>query len=149
MFRRKYLLICIFMIDPHPYSSTLDRGGGSRHGCILLSHEGFVDHRRAMKEAPENEYCYYFCWFGIHTDSHFSRKEIQALPSTHGALKAISPSVKWLKPSPAEQLPAFSQRPPTDTPAPSSPPLSRHQSQPLSGPPLHPEPTGARLCSGM
>lgn len=52
-------------------------------------------------------------------DSAFTRTAIyqegnpsEALPSTHRILKAISPSVKWLKPSPAEQLPAFSERPP-------------------------------------
>lgn len=36
----------------------------------------------------------------------------EALPNTRGALQGNFPSVKWLKPSPAEQLPAFSQHPP-------------------------------------
>ncbi len=35
----------------YSYSSMLDiRGGPGVAGCTLLSHEGFVDHKRAMKE---------------------------------------------------------------------------------------------------
>lgn len=54
-----------------------------------------------------------FTWLAIF------REEIQVKHSW--SPEGNFPSVKWLKPSPAEQLPAFSQHPPTDTPAPSSP----------------------------
>lgn len=59
-----------------------------------------------------------------HGPPFFSRKETQVKHSQvlTEPRRQFPPSVKWLKPSPAEQLPAFSQHPPpTDTPAPSSP----------------------------
>lgn len=105
------------MVVPHP--SWTEGGGPGMAGCILLSHEGFVDHAREMKEATFVDLAF------TRTAIFFSRKETQVKHSqvlTEPPRQFPPPSVKWLKPSPAEQLPAFSQHPPpTDTPAPSSP----------------------------
>lgn len=88
-------------------------GGPDVGGCILRSHEGFVDHRRAMKEA--RKWTLLLLLLILHSHGQpFFRKEIQVKHSQvlTEHWRQFPPSVKWLKPSPAEQLPAFSERPP-------------------------------------
>lgn len=128
----------------YPYSSTLDiRGGPGVSGCTLLSHEGFVDHKRAMKETniwgPEMNTATTF------VDLAFTRLAIfqggnssEALRGTHGALKAISPQSSGWNPL---QLNNFLHLVsiPHWHPFSIITLLSWHQSQPLSGSLLLPE----------
>lgn len=57
------------MVVPHP--SWTEGGGPGMAGCILLSHEGFVDHAREMKEATFVDLAF------TRTAIFFSRKETQ------------------------------------------------------------------------
>lgn len=132
--RRDSFLICTTSVL---HTRHEGEGGGSRRSRLLSAFTPRIWRPQASNErGPKMNTASTF------VDSAFTRTAIfqegnssEALPSTHRILKAISPSVKWLKPSPAEQLPAFSECPPPT-------PLLHHcpaQSQPLSGSPLPPE----------
>lgn len=107
-----------------------------------LSHAGFADHRWAIKElwGPKCTTALYFLLIWP-SPSHFpGRKFKWSTPMYSWSTEGNFPSVKWLKPSSAEQLPAFSKHshwhPFSIIPAPPSSDLasvttSQHVSAPL------------------
>lgn len=125
------------------YTSTLNISWGGWGfqgvaGCTLLWHKGFFNHEGEQRKRAKNEHCHYFCWFGIHTAIFQRGNSSEALPSTHGALKAISPQSSVWNPL---QLNNFLHlvNIPHRHPCSITALLGWHQSQPLSRSLLLPE----------